>query len=60
MTCYLSVETLLIASDKCPDLYLSIGRLIYLEEKFFFSDNREKHRLGLETKETWLGMKMYT
>ena len=26
MNCYFSVETLLIASDKCPDLYLSIGR----------------------------------
>ena len=26
VTCHLSVETLLIASDKCPDLYLSIGR----------------------------------
>ena len=23
MNCYLSVEALLIASDKCPDLYLS-------------------------------------
>ena len=26
VTCHLSVETLLIALDKCPDLYLSIGR----------------------------------
>ena len=26
MNCYLSVETLLIASVKCPDLHLSIGR----------------------------------
>ena len=26
VTCHLSVKTLLIASDKCPDLYLSIGR----------------------------------
>ena len=26
VTCHLSVETLLSASDKCPDLYLSIGR----------------------------------
>ena len=41
MNCYLSVETLLIASDKCLDLYLSIGRSIYWEEKGF-SDNRGK------------------
>ena len=60
MNCYLSVEALLNASDKCPDLYLSIGRLIHLEEKGFFSDNREKHRSGLVTKETWLYMRMYT
>ena len=26
VTCHLSVETLLIASGKCPDLYLSVGR----------------------------------
>ena len=108
VTCHLSVETLLIASDKCPDLYWKTGahklyicskpvalpdlyfycsqrrfivsillpivsfsnhrpRLeryglaLYLEEKgFFFSDNREKHRSGLVTKETWLCMRMYT
>ena len=31
----------------------------YLEEKGFFSDNREKHQSGLVTKETWLCMRMY-
>ena len=45
MNCYLSVETLVIASDKCPDLYLSIGRSIYWEEKGF-SDNRGKTSIG--------------
>ena len=59
MNCYLSVETLLIASDKCPDLYLSIGRSIYWEEKGF-SDSRGKHRCGLVTKETWLCIRKHT
>ena len=45
MNCYLSVETLLIVSDKCPDLYLSIGRSICWEEKDF-SDNRVKTLIG--------------
>ena len=31
--CYLSFGILLTASDKCLDVYLSIGRSIYLEEK---------------------------
>ena len=33
MKCYLSFETLLLVSDKCLDLYLSIGRSIYLKER---------------------------
>ena len=57
MNCYLSVETLLIASDKCPDLYLSIGRSIYWEEKGF-SDNRGK--TSMRTKETWLCIRKHT
>ena len=53
MNCYLSVETLLIASDKCPDLYLSIGRSIYWEEKGF-SDNRGKTSMRTRNQRTWL------
>ena len=45
MNSYLSVETLPIVSDKCSDLYLSIGRSKYWEEKGF-SDNRGKTSIG--------------
>ena len=52
MNCYLSVETLLIASDKCPDQY--IGR------KRVFRTIEEKHRCGLVAKETWLCIRKHT
>ena len=44
MKCYLSFETLLLASDKCLDLYLSIGRSIYLKEGGFW-DNGGKNSI---------------
>ena len=54
MKSYLFFETLLLASDKCLDLYWSIGRL-YLKEKSFWK-TEEKFDLGLVTKEIWLGI----
>ena len=45
MKCYLSFETLLLASDKCQDLYLSIRRSIYLKE-MGFAGNGGKNSYG--------------
>ena len=42
MKCHLCFEILLLASDKCQDLYLSIGRSIYLKKRGFWDNGGKK------------------